>query len=585
MKQSRDTLRSVAIVAVSVALLFGANFCMQSNVLIDGEPSLGWLNMINLQHNAFHSWRFGHFTQVASMMIPAAIVAERSLVSILILVIGTAILLKTSRQSDESFFSSSLAYALPSLGVLLSVGVDPLIFGTLSWMPIMVAVSIAILHKPDSILLWTILGAISIENSLCANQLSTVSVVVGLWLASLLQHPPPSTRGSSQSSQTWCWLWVVLLGPALITTLISPLPFLPHYPKSAHIITYESPIGYIQPLIGPAYPFAVLDRFAVTELYGFHSQLLLGLAGALLLLARVRSNVILRRVTFGGLGVALLATLDTTLPEDLAIIAPIASISRLLPWGTTLSLTSLAVALAAFLLGYVIATNRCPRSSILGAAAALAILCGPSASELYKPYLRKANLINDPNLARVLRTPSASLVRMLISGGNDPETLLHKITTLADLPTTPASELQATISISPAPSEKAINDARSLETVFRWSPRTGNQRGLETLTIRFPSALEVHGVELQPGAYASDYPRGLLITGGRCDSPEQATALYEARVWQGSLEATGRGIPYLTPRNKVRVMFTQSATVECIFAHQTGHASFDWSITSVGIIR
>ncbi len=576
------SLKTCYTIALALLLVFGATSLLESSVLMDGDPALGWFNMVNLHHNAFHSWRFGNIKQFALKFLPIELVAERSLGTISIMLVGMVFLVRSSGWQQRGIIVTAVASFVPVLAVLLTVGIDPLIFGALCWLPVMVITARHVLANPNSLLAWLCLAAVSVENSFCANQVATISALYALWLTTAFQRT--SNQQDAKGVDEYGWLCAVLLLPALLTTIIAPMPFLPQYPKSAHISIFETVQGYLKPLIGPAYLFDVINRRAVKELFGFSSHLLLALSGGLLLLAKIRLNLLLRKVTLLSLGLALLATLDTGLSEDLAMIAPLASISRLLPWATTFSLTSIALALSAFGLGYVIAMNHCPRSYIIAAIAGAALSIH-GAGELYYPYLRTSGLVNDQNLARILRTPSAGLVRTLAL--TDPHIIdsISAIEELSKLPSIDIRSLHGEVSIEPAPNPEALATARQLEKAFRWSTRTGSQRGNELLTLRFLQRTSLRGVELDPGAYATDYPRGLSISGGECAKPGEAKLIFEAPIWQGPLEVTSRGIPYLAARNKVRVLFPEAASVECLFVRQTAKAPFDWSIASIRVIQ
>lgn len=582
MKQRIISLQILGVSILALLLLLGATWLIDSSVLMDGDPQRGWFNMVNLHHNAYHSWRFGHITQLALLFLPVEVVAERSLGTIGILVVGTIFLLRASGWHQQRSIIAAVGGAIPALLVLLTVGIDPLVFGATCWIPLMVVTARYVLANPNSLIAWLLAAVVSVENSFCANQAAIIPVLYALWLTfTVIRY---SDQATPVSREGYYGLWIVLLLPAVITTVIAPMPFLPHYPKSAHVTTFESIEGYLKPLIGPAYPFEVIDRPSVKTLYGFTARILLALAGALLLLARVRLHPLLRRVTLVSLGFALVAVLDTSLSEELAMIAPLASLSRILPWGTTFSLTSIALGICALGLGYIITINNCSRSFIVAAIACVALV-SHGTGELYHPYLRSSGLVDNEDLARVLRTPSANLVRTLSM--HNPR-VVDTIRTIADSskrPTINVREFQGEIEISPAPSSDALADARQLEREHRWSTRTGSQTGHELLRVRFPQPISAQGIELDPGAYLTDYPRGLDIRGGSCAHPEDAQILFQAPLWQGPLEVTAKGIPYFAARNKVRIIFIQSASVECIFVRQTARAPFDWSIAKVGIIQ
>jgi len=582
MKSKNVPTKTCAIIALGLLLVFGASSLLDSSVLIDGDPALGWFNMVNLHHNAFHSWRFGPVKQFALRFLPAEVVAEKCLGTMSIMLVGMVFLLRSSGWQRPGVVATAVASFVPVLAVLLTVGIDPLVFGAMCWLPVMVTAARYVITNPNSFLAWSCLAAVSVENSFCANQVAIISALYALWLTSVLQRRGDQTR--TTTTDEYRWLCIVLLLPAVLTAIITPMPFLPHYPKSAHVTTFESVEGYLKPLIGAAYPFDVIDHRSVRQVYGFGAHILVALAGGLLLLARIRLNPLLRKVSLVSLGLAFIAVLDTGLSEDLAMIAPLASISRLLPWGTTFSLVSIALGLSALGLGFVIALNHCPRSYILAtiAGAGLSI---HGAGELYYPYLRTSGLVNDTQIARVLRTPSAALVRTLAASDPHVAESILNIEGLSRLPSSDVQELGGEVSIEPKPSPEALASARQLEKVFRWSARTGSQTGNELLTIRFPHVVSVRGVELDPGDYATDYPRGLTISGGECSKPHEAKLLHESPVWQGPLEVTARGIPYFAARNKVRVVFSESASIECLFVRQTARAPYDWSITKIGIIQ
>jgi hypothetical protein len=582
MKQRIASLQILGIIALALLLLLGATWWMDSSVLMDGDPRRGWFNMVNLHHNAFHSWRFGHITQLALLFLPVETIAERSLGTIGILVIGTILLLRASGWHQPHSIIAAIGGAIPALLVLLTVGIDPLVFGATCWIPLMAVAARYVLTNPNSLLAWLLVAAVSVESSFCANQAAIIPVLYALWLSFTILKS--SDQGTPVSREGYYGLWIVLLLPAVITTVISPMPFLPHYPKSAHVTTFENIEGYLKPLIGPAYPFEVIDRPSVKTLYGVTARILLALAGALILLARIRVSPLLRRVTLVSLGFAVVAALDTSLSEELAMIAPLASLSRLLPWGTTFSLTSIALGLSALGLGYIVAINNCSRSYIAATIACVALVWHGT-GELYHPYLRSSGLVDNEDLARVLRTPSANLVRTLSMHDSHVADTLRTIAEYNKRPAINVRELHGEIEISPAPSTEALATARQLEREHRWSTRTGSQTGHEVLTVRFPQPVSVQGIELDPGAYLTDYPRGLDIRGGDCSRPQDTQVLFRAPLWQGPLEVTAKGVPYFAARNKVRIIFFQNTTVTCIFVHQTARAPFDWSISKVGIIQ
>jgi hypothetical protein len=143
--------------------------------------------------------------------------------------------------------------------------------------------------------------------------------------------------------------------------------------------------------------------------------------------------------------------------------------------------------------------------------------------------------------------------------------------------------LGAQVEIHPAPDLNQTPNTQT-DTTWRWSTHTGSQRGDEVLTIKLQAPAEMRGIELDPGPYFTDYPRGLRIHAGACDQ-STAPVIADYPVWQGSLHILHRGVPYFSPRNDVKIIFPAPVIAQCVFVHQTGKAQFDWSVSRIRIIR
>jgi hypothetical protein len=406
---------------------------------------------------------------------------------------------------------------------------------------------------------------------------------MALGLIALIRH---SSQESSEDTQdAWIMLVIVLLIPTAITAAIAPTPTLPRYPRSAHVVPFEDLEQTIQPLIGPSYPFESLHRSAAKSLYSPSTEILLGATALLLLLGSVRSKRPTGRLLSAGLALSFCALLDTHLTNSWSSIAPLESASRLLPWGTHYSIVSIAVGASAWALGYGIIMGRILPSAALGVAS-ITLLIRHTPVDLQHPYLRRIGLTENPEIAHILSTPSVGIFRTYSPQNPDILQWIQGIRHASSIPSKESSALGAQVSLSPEPKPEVLERARNLEKSWRWSTRTGSQRGDELLTVKFPQPLSVRGVEIDPGVYYTDYPRGLRIAGGRCGDQNSATVLYEAQSWQGTLHATPRGAPYFAPRNEVRVIFAnRSEPIECLFIQQTGKADNDWSISRVRIVE
>ena len=583
MKRLTQFAQVLLTLCCGVLLVAALNLFIDSVVLIAGEPARGWFNMINLHHNAFISWRYDHVTQALLALLPYELLREKPLVSLSVLLLGSVILGYSTRKAEGIGTLSGLVLSLaPGTLTVLTVGGDPFVIGSLCWIPLIAALSFSLLKNPNSSVLWVALGLMSLENSFAANQLSLVAGAVALIFAytifrSLVSEPLP-TR------DTHFWLGVIVLLPAVITTVTIPMPPLPRYPRDSHLV--PDPIFDLptHALIGPVYQFKSMSTYAVSQTYTFASYTLIILSGLMWCFAYIRFHPLLRRLVKASIVLAACALLDTTLPAEWATIAPIASASRLLPWATNYSLTSIVLGLSALGLGYVVAVGRYKRVVVLTAIAAV-ILFKHDSQELFHPYLRRNSLTSDPALMPILVTPSAGMIRAFHPEHPQTRAWLREMSSLSKHPTVDVNTLGATVHIAPEPSNEEMALTARNEKNFRWSTRTGQQKGDEVLTIRFPSPTSVRGVELDPGDYAFDYPRGLKVVGGDCTNDTEKKVLFLSPVWQGTIKFTPSGAPYLSPRNQVKALFSEATTITCLFIHQIGRTSNnDWSVARVAIV-
>jgi hypothetical protein len=203
--------------------------------------------------------------------------------------------------------------------------------------------------------------------------------------------------------------------------------------------------------------------------------------------------------------------------------------------------------------------------------------------QIVSPLLRTAGLVNNERFRPLILTPSAAIFRAFVESQLDIAQQLETVRAASRITGKDIREFHADVEVYPPPSPETLEIARATEHKWRWSSRTGAQRGNEMLTVRFRSSTQVRGIELDPGPFSTDYPRGLKITGGPCEQ-SAAPVLAEYPVWQGSLHALPRGIPYYAPRNEVRVILPMPTEVSCLFIYQTGTAPFDWSISRIRVI-
>jgi hypothetical protein len=558
--------------------LFAFVYLMESAVVVGDFHSLTWFPLINLNHNGFHSWRIDHVTQLCAALVPTYNFAERPVVGIVILLLGTWLLVRevsaTQAQSKQS--PPLLAGAGAVFLLVFTVGLDPVVIGALAWTPLVAVLAARALRNERPVITFMALACASIELVWSANQTALVGSVTALWLALSLANSKPHTRPGLIAVS------LLVLAPTLFTTVTAPMAEIPNYRKSAHVLPIEDTYGSVRPLIGPTYPFEVLDRRAVRKEYEGRAIAVLALACVAWLVRRRHQAAMIQQAASVGLWLTLFVTLSTALPEPWATISPLPSLSRVLPWATSYSLKSVILGLGTWLTATSLLRSSALLSSLSLATCSIVLLLAGS-PHFFKPVLRERGLATDPELRPIIISPSAAIVRSLAEANVDIPARLAQIRATTHIPSKDVRALGGHISIEPAPLPEILEQAKKTEGAWRWSTRTGNQRGNEVLTIRFEAPQELGGIELDPGQYFTDYPRGLRIHGGAC---EQATAPLIASypAWQGSLHVTYRGAPYYSARNEVRVVFPALQSVSCLFIYQTARAPFDWSVSTIKIL-
>lgn len=534
--------------------------------------------MLNLNHNAFYMWRVDHVSRIFIALFAPEYSAERPLFRFVILFLGTGLLGRSFPiKREPRLWALSL---IPVLLTLASVGLNPLVLGTLAWAPVTAVVCLKILNSERPGWWWLVLAGVAVESCMSANQAAPIWAALSIFLAMVMDKP---VTASISRSRQFKIVTAALALPALYTVVTAPLPPLPDIPRGGHVIAEREFKGALTPLVGPAYSFEVLDRGDLTRLYRPVTQKLLLFSLFSLLIARRGASPLSRRLIVAATALSVATFFDTHFPDSWSLIGPIASISRLLPWGTYYSLTAISIGCAAWLLGLV--WIAAPRKWIACGIAVLALSSiALAAPTMYRPFLRQYVTYKDMDLRRILCSPSAAVIRYFAEDHPELVRDLSDLKALSKRARIDVSSLGASISISPEPHPTVLAQAKTAETYWRWSPRRGKQYGDEVLTIRFPAPTTIRGVELDPGNYPTDFPRGLTIRGGDCDGGP-TRVLSRNPTWQGSLSFTPRAYPYLSPRSQVRVFFSQPETVSCLFAHQTGQALFDWSISRVRVIQ
>jgi hypothetical protein len=545
---------------------------MEPLVLVCGDPSAGWFPVVNLNHNAYYNWRVDHISRLFIKLFAPIYSADKPLFRLIILFVGTLLLARRlTKQNSPILIPLSL---IPVLLALAAVGINPLVAGSLAWMPLLAFVCSILLAKVNPSIWWLIsVGAIT-EHCLSANQAAPLTTVFAFLLALLVNQVNDRPIISRRRMTLVASLISI---PVIVTVATTPMPDLPDYPRSGRVVPDDGVEGLLRPLVGLSYPFESIQRSDVRALYDTVAIYLLILSFLSLVIIRLGRSSTYNRLAIWSLALALGAFLDTNIPEKWSNIAPIASISRLLPWGTHYCLTAICLGLAAWLLGMVWITQTRKRVGVALAAAALFSIFQTSPAR-YHPFLSRYAAASDPDLRKILCSPSSAVIRHFAYQHpnliDDLAEMRHKSRQSSIDITSAVATITMTPTSTPPPPEQ----------YWRWSSRRGRQLGDEVLTVAFHQPAVLRGVELDSGNYFTDFPRGVEILGGPCDQ-SQAKVLFSAPSWQGSLAFTPHGYPYLSSRSTVKALFNSEEEVSCIFVRQTGKALVDWSVSRVRMIK
>lgn len=551
-------------------------------VAVPGDEVLGsWRVLVNLNVNAFHLWRADPFSQA----ICALTAQPTTAFQMVLMLVGTWLAL---RQHSPLFTRNPglrwLSSAVPSLAVIASVGFDPFVIGALAWLPLLSMMLFALLNATRAraaaqvLPLWIFALFVSVQNSNSANQASLFTALFALLVARYFWER--EAEGRPLSLRAGGAVLLVAAGPALWASFAAPAATLPSYPENSHVAPEDGTGLLYHALVGPAYSLLTLDRPATASLYLPVSVLLLGLSLALLATTRRAGSEGRIRLPLFASAAALCLALDCALPHDWSLIAPLATISRLMPWGTVVSITSLAVGLVAWLVA-VAAVSHTSRAVTLFTCMTqlLGALIAPP--ELWAPILAKHLTSSASTEAqRVIKSPSTSVVRNFLL--QDPK-FLERVPYYREQSARRMYDLfrlGGTYTLEPSVSR---NDPNRPGGRPRLSTGRAGQLGNELCTATMPKDETLTGIEVSPGKNWGDFPRSIEISAGSCTKTD-ARPIVTIPQWQGPLLFTSEGMPYWGRHHEVRIVFPEPVNAQCVFIRQKGAARFDWAVDQIKIL-
>jgi hypothetical protein len=589
-----------------VALYFLSDWSV-STVLIDPDDSAPWKRTVNLRNNSYHLWQWDPFSSFLSDALSSISAwcqlppVSPSLVQAIILFLGTILVTLAIRPNRGAVHPAiGLLACLPVFLVVACIGWDPVVLGIIAWIPILSIVTttlILIVRRNQAFVagpVWIIGGFISLQHALAANQMAIFSGAVAITLAYVLATEDSSSVATAQEpakenptpQTTWrsplLYVALLIMVPACVATLIrAPHAPLPDYPTLAHVVPDDGLKGVISPLIGREYPLHIIDRSALkSEL--FIPALIVCVTLFLAWLLQRKQLRIKGTLTVSlALALGAIVLLDLALPERYAALAPLMSLSRLTPWGATMSTTVIAFGLAAWLLGtFLLSIPNKKTKSILFTAA----LCCCGYGEWTQREVRQAEYeyLSNPALRSAAISPSAAPLRHHLRATDAaPSSVLSDISLISNAAWEDVRKFGAVFNTSPGATNSRIQ--RKPDTPPEPPLEFPNPSGVEFLSLSLPKATTARGIDLDLGKRTSDFPRGLSITTGTCEAPETPLANYPD--WQGALALSPDGYPYFLGQSEVRIVFARDVTFSALCIRQTNKSELEWYVKSVRLMK
>ena len=570
-------LLCLVIFLISALLLFGYIGGLAPVELSQGSPLLGWTPTVNLETNQYLMWRADGLSRLFAPFFPIRDALKPLLMSILILLFGTCLVCRVAFASAGK--NPRWGWIVGFIPVLITLGVtgaDSVVVGALAWIPLLSLLLSAIFLVGKAGLLRAALplivisGVVSLTCATSANHLAPLAAFCAVLLAQRLQGEAGALPSSSSSL---LGIGIAII-PALVMVATIPVAPFPDYPQLGHVVPDDGLSGIIRPLIGPDYPIQVVDRAIIKSSFSLMSVAVVVLSLFALVVSGMSSALTLACI------LGILGVLDTVLPEASAQIAPIAALSRLIPWGTTVAYTPYLVAFGAWLLSVTVITTS-KKIVAIPVVVTLLIVAQASQTRGYPYEIRRYSYASITEVS-----PSAAVVKHIAQAITADSSEMLKRPLLQGF--TPSGQslgnFSTSLKTSLNPFQGTLAALTDGDPKTRWTTGQSAQHGDEIVEIIFNTPTLVGGIELDTGEFTTDFPRGLEVTGTSA-TQDGTTCAASFPSWQGSVTRTPKGSLYFTGQHDVQVIFPAPCLLKSLSIKQTGKATFDWSIAEIKILN
>jgi len=576
--------------ALKVALIDHAFFFEATRYFSGDSTALhGWFPAVHVGHNAWAAWRIDPLLGGLAALCPDPRAAFNGLCFIFCS-IGLAtlglVLAPTAGLRTAAIGALLITALLARLFVF-----DAVLFGALTWFPWLAAAFVAALRAPRGRLLVLLLVVVFFSLRLAKGANILAPFVAATAFVVALRALPPALAAQRRL--------IGLIGALTVAVVFGidrgvNAPGFPEYPPYARLIPSDGIPGFTRALVGPDRSLPVIDRLFLDERYSVLTLGLLFFAAWLRFVTRrERERNYPLRAT---LDVALLLTTaawwDTLSFGGLSETSPLRTLGRIVPALGFIPLLPLTVGLGVILLtvGATLAQRTLPLAllavSLLGFTAddGRATWRWDSA-----PGSIQRRSLEPVRAAEVLLNhappPSAEIKAALISPSAGLIAREGMWSVMEAKPREPTRSKTLPPEVLRIETSHRMEDIAAMtdgDRKTRWSAKRGNQRGDEYVRFIFSTPQTLTGIELDTGAYATDYPGGIRLTAhARCDDSAPSD-IVTAHEWLGPVRYTPAGLPFYGPAADVEIRFPAPVVVGCLDVYQTlPGRRFDWSIAEV----
>jgi len=332
--------------------------------------------------------------------------------------------------------------------------------------------------------------------------------------------------------------------------IIPEAPLLPTLPPGAQINPDDGVAGLLRPTFGPqSADYQLCNRAMFKETYFFVNIAVLLSFSLLYFVAKdlPRNMFVL----------AIIATTDVLMPENLSHIMPLATLQRLIPGfffvPIQFHLFSLLLARASCLI-----ISKAGKL-LLGLCLLIIVMLSPSSTVFLQNQKYPLSKYPTGSQAPTLRS-------------------YMYLKPLKETKKYPSTRNLFQVQCSMLTNCEVISDRKRSK---RWYAR--GQIGREFVKLRLAHPEKISGVKMYQDEYLSDFPRKLHVID--CASNKTIVAPYE---WLGSLyKSKSNNLYFAAQANKVNIIhFRFPVTSDCIEIKQVGYdPAHDWSITEIELFK